>query len=473
MNETEEVIENELLALSSIYESDIQLNDKELNQQLDFTHKHSGLIKINIQLESNYKVYFNQDTIFVKYLPPIFLCFELGDKYPKEAPSIKLICFWLSKEDNDKVKDKLKCLWEEEKAEILFIYIDFIQNYLLEYLNYLDGLTISKVNLDYLKYKFIAKFIPESILKMSQNKINNNIMKDIITQWDYYLVKKEFNIIPHSCGICWDIKRGRDSISLKKCSHVYCKQCLSDFFKMMIREGLVYSVLCPHEECRMNRKQGKINIEEDRPDLEDIRELLSEDDYNRYLKLFNKQKYDMDPLSTWCPIESCNTPMLRNEENEKLCICIKCHYAYCHYCKRTWHGSLTYCELPKNHQLGKQYHEAKLKQDNLELAQLELKYGLKNLQKFAKEFELDLQFNNWKLNNAQPCPKCLTCIEKSHGCNHMICAVCDTHFCYSCGQIIDKYNPYKHFNDIRSTCHMLLFEGVQQEEFEFDPFDFI
>jgi E3 ubiquitin-protein ligase RNF217 len=35
--------------------------------------------------------------------------------------------------------------------------------------------------------------------------------------------------------------------------------------------------------------------------------------------------------------------------------------------------------------------------------------------------------------NAQRCPKCSIYIEKIDGCDHMLCAKCNSKFCYRCG----------------------------------------
>ena len=60
--------------------------------------------------------------------------------------------------------------------------------------------------------------------------------------------------------------------------------------------------------------------------------------------------------------------------------------------------------------------------------------------------------------HTQPCPTCNARAQKTHGCNHMICFKCDTHFCYLCGAYLDKGNPYQHYNTQKSGCYMRLWE---------------
>merc|ERR1712087_651957 len=38
----------------------------------------------------------------------------------------------------------------------------------------------------------------------------------------------------------------------------------------------------------------------------------------------------------------------------------------------------------------------------------------------------------WIVSNTKKCPKCLTRIERNHGCNHMVCTKCQFEFCWVC-----------------------------------------
>jgi hypothetical protein len=47
-------------------------------------------------------------------------------------------------------------------------------------------------------------------------------------------------------------------------------------------------------------------------------------------------------------------------------------------------------------------------------------------------------------NTSKPCPRCFTNINKIDGCNHLICTVCNTHYCYSCGNEYKKNDKNKY-----------------------------
>ena len=45
----------------------------------------------------------------------------------------------------------------------------------------------------------------------------------------------------------------------------------------------------------------------------------------------------------------------------------------------------------------------------------------------------DSETANYISTNTKDCPECASCIEKSGGCNHMLCSQCGFDFCWICG----------------------------------------
>jgi E3 ubiquitin-protein ligase RNF14 len=130
------------------------------------------------------------------------------------------------------------------------------------------------------------------------------------------------------------------------------------------------------------------------------------------------------------------------------------------------HGSSTPCTIHNVRKIVKDYLEA----DEKSKVKFEIRYGKKNLDKLIRDVATELEAEKWVKLNAQNCPSCKAAIEKSMGCNHMICSRCHTHFCYLCGNTVNPSEPYKHFNDQKSSCNQMLFEGEFVEE-EFDDDD--
>lgn len=180
----------------------------------------------------------------------------------------------------------------------------------------------------------------------------------------------------------------------------------------------------------------------------------------RYIKLKRKKRLESDPTTIYCPRQWCQGParcpnkkspqeqLEESEANdeppdperyrydrntnknllpppaERLAICEDCTFAFCQVCKASWHGEFFVC-FPRS--------------------QFEL-----TAEEQASEDYMKL--------HTQPCPTCDARAQKTHGCNHMICFKCDTHFCYLCGAYLDKGNPYTHYNKTKSGCYMRLWE---------------
>jgi len=59
-------------------------------------------------------------------------------------------------------------------------------------------------------------------------------------------------------------------------------------------------------------------------------------------------------------------------------------------------------------------------------------------------------------------------LQKFEGCNKVTCGKCNSYFCWKCLAILDRTNPYFHFNDPQSACFNDLFENDGDSEDEDD-----
>ena len=186
---------------------------------------------------------------------------------------------------------------------------------------------------------------------------------------------------------------------------------------------------------------------------------LDQDTVQRYVKLKRKKRLESDRTTIYCPRQWCQGPARskkaskanadsdsedevkeqgppepqsydRNEPDklpppsERLAICADCTFAFCKVCKASWHGEYYTC-FPRS--------------------QFEL-----TAEERASEDYMKL--------HTQACPTCEAPAQKTHGCNHMICFKCETHFCYLCGAYLERANPYQHYNTKGRECFMRLWE---------------
>ena len=56
------------------------------------------------------------------------------------------------------------------------------------------------------------------------------------------------------------------------------------------------------------------------------------------------------------------------------------------------------------------------------------------VRKWVLKCKDDSETANWLIVNTKMCPKCRSSIQKSGGCNHMVCKLCQFEFCWVCSE---------------------------------------
>jgi E3 ubiquitin-protein ligase RNF14 len=169
---------------------------------------------------------------------------------------------------------------------------------------------------------------------------------------------------------------------------------------------------------------------------------------SRYIRLIKQKFYEKATGTIYCPRESCHAPAMPKDPELQVIVCPRCQYPFCKFCRASWHGSGAGCKISEGY-----FHcnltddsvvEKYLSSNDETKRQWETMYGAKVLQKLVENWENDqasvkyLQDNTVLLSIIRliqtSCPKCNTHIQKSSGCNKMICRTCLTKFCYLCGE---------------------------------------
>lgn len=258
------------------------------------------------------------------------------------------------------------------------------------------------------------------------------------------------------------------------CGHIFCLQCLQDFYNDAITEGNLSVVRCLTPNCAKSRaSQARSTDKSKKPKVsispsELLKIGLSEDTVKRYVTLKYKTELESDKNTIYCPRQWCNgaarskkhkkpvgfeyeeaSDVESAEEDSKdanpdgkrkkkrktfdrtdlLAVCEDCGLAFCSRCMQSWHGEFVLC-APK-----------------------------RNKEELTEEEKASLEYLQL---HTSPCPTCSAPAQKTHGCNHMICSRCDTHFCYLCSSWLDPTNPYRHYNTQDggkvTSCYMRLWE---------------
>ncbi|KAL8936551.1 MAG: hypothetical protein Q9216_004873 [Gyalolechia sp. 2 TL-2023] len=381
----------------------------------------------------------------LSYLPPVTLRIQLPLGYPDAAPPhLKLVTGvpWLPKKTlQDLEKDGIR-LWEETgRSQILFAYIDHLR--------------------DAAETGFgMASAQPFTV---------SRDLEVVLLDFDIKAKRTRFEKATFECGVCLEPKKGAVCHRISQCGHVFCVECLQDFYNSCITEGDVGSVKCFAPKCGqdvmmeaatplasgLSKKPRKRDRTLEPSELLQIP--LERDIVQRYIKLKRKKILESDPTTVYCPRQWCQGPARSektealdrgaedesDDENpgevakiearpaetpippaERLAICTDCDLAFCRVCKASWHGEFLICDPKRKGELTAE-------------------------EKASEEY--------MKLHTS-PCPTCNAKCQKSHGCNHMICFKCNSHFCYLCSSWLDPGNPYEHFNNPKKSCYMRLWE---------------
>ncbi|KAI3339908.1 RWD domain-containing protein [Ustulina deusta] len=373
------------------------------------------------------------DSHALSNLPALQVNIALPDGYPQNNPpnvSISTSPPWLSNTILRRLETDVIELWEDiGRDHVIFAYIDNLQRSSEDVFGLVDSKGALEVTPDH---------------------------KIALLDYDISAKRKAFEKETFECGICLDPKKGSVCHKMVDCEHVFCIQCLQDFYNNAITEGDVAAVTCLAPNCAREREKNataESSLKPRKPKTsinpsELLQIPLDQDLVKRYVMLKHKTKLESDKNTVYCPRSWCQGAARSkrhkkpegfelvdsDEEDDEdmglLAICEDCGFAFCTRCAQGWHGELNYC-LPKERK------DAITEEEKASLEYLKL--------------------------HSTPCPTCAAPCQKSHGCNHMRCFRCQTHFCYLCSAWLHPSNPYKHFNtqpsgDQISSCYMRLWE---------------
>lgn len=179
------------------------------------------------------------------------------------------------------------------------------------------------------------------------------------------------------CEICTETKPSNQTFSIPNCNHGFCNECIGKHVQAKV-ETNAHNIMCPALNCKEPIDYERCVSIVPRSALEKWGELLCE------ASIGAAQKF-------YCPFKDCSEIMFRDTAEEITAAeCGACHRLFCARCKIAWHSDIG-CEEFQG--LG----------DN-ERAREDLM-----LKSLARE-------KKWGL-----CPSCKYVVEKTEGCNHMVC----------------------------------------------------
>ncbi|KAL6266300.1 hypothetical protein P5V15_003159 [Pogonomyrmex californicus] len=398
--------------------------------------------------------------IFVEHLPPSRLYTYLPDTYPsKKPPSFYLSIMWLTPWETAFVCQELDEIWEKNQGnEIIFLWLYFLQNDIFNFLNIQDTLNVSFAHLNNASQDDV---IFDYQVQITDSRVLSGAMsldiKKLLVCYDMEQHKEQFRKNLYTCYICFEEYKGVDCIELENCRHVYCRDCMEKHVRIKIDER-TNLILCPTLDCRYKISDNDIRA-------------LCPSLFSKYEEIMLRITLDTMDDMIYCPRISCQYPVIK-EPNDTAPICPNCNYCFCLFCRKLYHGHAS-CEMTSD-EIIKLVNEYKNSNDKEKKNNLEKKYGKRQMQLIEKCLT-----DEYLQDNAKSCPKCRSFISKTEGCNKMMCTYCQCYFCWLCNKQI---YGYEHFNTTDSQCYGLLFDGIGNDEqnynehdyneYDFDEYDF-
>lgn len=448
--------EDELLALSSIYDEILKvikedgLNGGEISAKSQLPEDFQVLFKKTSQDDNSNEKCLSQDEQLynIKFLPPVTLNFVLPQDYPsKKPPNFTLSCKWLNRKQLTSLCCKLDSIWEENTGfVVLFMWTSFLQEELFDYLNLKSPLELGKV---------ISKTRRDSDLKLDPRAVQEISSQDqllpVLLDYNKQERIRQFERNSYMCKVCFSEKAGIHCICFEDCGHVFCKDCMRDYFSVQIQEGNVKGLECPEDKCESQAHPTQ------------VKELVSHDLFAKYDRLLLQTSLDTMADVMYCPRTHCQSPVLIDRETT-LASCPECRFVFCTLCKLVYHG-VSPCRLKADGL--KKLREEYLSANEATRKFLEKRYGKVTIQQALEE-----SFSNeWLQKYSKQCPSCGFHIQKIDGCNKMTCMKCRAYFCWLCNESLSRANPYAHYNSKNTSCFNRLFEGVVVDGDDGDEWD--
>ncbi|XP_055349032.1 E3 ubiquitin-protein ligase ARIH2-like [Paramacrobiotus metropolitanus] len=191
---------------------------------------------------------------------------------------------------------------------------------------------------------------------------------------------------PAVCCVCL-MRSGALELEPFLCGHTFCADCWNAYFEAQVAEGKGYNILCMETDCAAVITEDFVHGH-----------LRSAATRLKYRKQYTRDCIDSHPQMRHCPSYGCSSVFFAAAPDSKRVVCPHCRATFCFAC-------------------GSEYH---------------LPCDCRTIRQWWKKAMEDSETMSYMSSFTKDCPQCDSSIEKSGGCNHMICRMCAYEFCWVC-----------------------------------------
>lgn len=226
------------------------------------------------------------------------------------------------------------------------------------------------------------------------------LLLPILRQHEALVTSMAFDSQTYDCSICITSIKGKRAILLS-CSHVFCRECLVDFWTLLVTEGDIFRVGCAHEQCVKDKRLAN---------EQELASVLPARLVERWSLLRQKRAAELDPTLQFCPVTICQAlvsspypeiPAGQERGSQRLRTCGKCRFSFCSLCRRSWcvssvdpvtqmshalsrHGSVTPCPVPFSAEFVAEYLGTTI--GSLRRKELDQRYGRKEIWEMIEHY---------------------------------------------------------------------------------------
>ena len=225
--------------------------------------------------------------------------------------------------DPNKTKDSDKTKTEESKSDKKDVSETSSQEKLSLDIQAKDGAK-SQINENKILIKE-KENANEKERKGEQKKTGVQILAARLREYNNSKDVEIFAASVYSCLVCFMEKSGVNCVRFPSCQHVYCRECMAQYFKIQIESGQVKNLTCPTDQCKSQALPNQ------------VQELVPIDLFKKYESILLETTLESMVDVITCPRVFCQCPTVIDRENN-MGQCPACQLSFCIYCRATYHG---------------------------------------------------------------------------------------------------------------------------------------